>query len=331
MIDDYKLLLIKEDHISYDITQLIADLNWQDSVETLGVQLSFTVARNKKDKYLMNYDLVEIGDKLVLQNNEKEIFRGIITDLDFSINEKSVTAFDYAFYLNKSKTIIQFKKIDVSSALKKIGLNAGVNVSTPAIPTSITKLYKDNTIGEIMSDLLEEANKETGKKYFYEMDGTTLNIREFGFETISPMYQQNSNVMPFRCVDAIGEINKKETIQDLKNSIIVTSNDEKDSRVKAKKEDSNNINKFGLIQEVMQVDSKDISKASNIAKNKLNELNKIKEEISISILGNDSIRCGRLIDLNVEEFDIKGKFLIKTTQHSYQSNIHKCSLTLERW
>ena len=83
-MDNYTLFLIKDNKAKHNITNLISNLSWSDNIDTLGTQLSFDFTRNREDSFLVKKDLVETGDKLILTNNNKEIFRGIITDLDWS-------------------------------------------------------------------------------------------------------------------------------------------------------------------------------------------------------------------------------------------------------
>ena len=119
-MDNYSLILAKESGMSYNITKLIGNLTWSDDLETLGTKISFDFSRNADDKYLSRFDIAECGDKIVLTNGTNEVFRGIITDLDWGKYNKSITCFDYAFYLNQSKTVKQFYKIAANRAILEL-------------------------------------------------------------------------------------------------------------------------------------------------------------------------------------------------------------------
>ena len=155
-----------------------------------------------------------------------------------------------------------------------------------------------------------------------------LYIEKYTDLIVKASFQPASNLVEFDVMDAIGSISKNESIQDMRNSIHISSNDEKSSRVIAIAEDTSNINKYGLLQEVESVNDKDISKASNIAKNKLNELNKVNEDISIELLGNDIVRAGRILEINNDIFGLSGYYLIKECTHTYNNGIHKMSLNV---
>jgi len=95
-----------------------------------------------------------------------------------------------------------------------------------------------------------------------------------------------------------------------------------------KLEDDNNISKFGLLQEIETVEDKDISLARNIANNRLKELNRVNEDISIKLLGDDTVRAGRIINIDNDMFKMNGQYLVKDCTHSYHNRVHTMDLTL---
>jgi len=331
-MDNYTIYLLKASPVKkYNITQLCGDLAWNDSVDNLAMEFSLSFARNTADKYIAKFDIVEAEDKLVIFNNDIEVFRGIITDVDWQLHSKQLKCMDYAFYLNKNDTIIQFRKINASKAIQQVCAKFNIKVDVPALATSISKIYKDNTVSEIITDILTQVFEETGRKYFYEMYRDTLHIRAQGYTAIVVSVQTAVNGKEFSIADAIGNISKSESIAEKRNSILVTSGDEKSVKVIGSAKDAESIKRAGLMQEVMSVDDKDKSKATNIAKNKLKELNKVTEELTIEVLGNDRVKCGRLIYIDVPEYKAKGKYLIKSSSHTYTNRIHKCSINIEKW
>jgi len=330
MIDKYTLFLIKNTGQKLNITALSANLTWRDSLESLGMELTFDAARNIEDKYLADYDLIELGDKVILTNNSTEVFRGIITDLSTERYKKSITAFDYAFYLNQSKTIIQFRKVSATDAVKQLCNKFNVPVGNiTSITTQITKIYKDKTIAEIIKDLLNQATNELGVKYRLEMRAGKLHIESYVDLVVTATFQPAPNLAAFNITDAIGSINKKESIQALRNSIQITSGDEQSSRIVTAVTDEASIAKYGLLQDVESIDDADFSQASNIANNKLAELNKVQQDISIELLGDDAVRSARILTINNGIFGLSGNYLVKECTHTYNNSIHKMSLGVE--
>ncbi|OLS02236.1 XkdQ/YqbQ family protein [Tissierella creatinophila] len=316
----YKLNLIKNNGFRKSLTPISGNLSWKDSIDTLGMELSFDIARRD--------DKVEIGDKIIMYSNNKEIFRGIIVDLGTEIYTKSITAFDYAFYLNKSKTIVQFNKTRADNAIRTLCSKFNIPIGRiVGISTPIAKIYKDDTISDIIKDILDQATSTLGIKYRLEMREGKLFIERYTELIVKPIFKSlNLDVLK-----NIGGISKSESISDMKNSILISSGDEKSSRVVATAKDNKNISKFGLLQDVESVDDKDIAKAKNIAKNKLKELNKIGEDISLGpLLGDDRVRAGRILELDNNLFGLKGKYLVKDCTHNYHNSIHTMNVTIEK-
>lgn len=329
-MDNYTLFLIKDNGMETNITRMCGNLSWRDSIDTLGMELNVSVARNIENRYMMNYDLVEIGDKIMLLNNTNEIFRGIIVDLETERYRKSITAFDYAFYLNQSRTIIQFNKVKADDAVKQLCSKFNVPIGNiTSIPIPITKIYKDDTVADIIKDILKQATDALGIRYRLEMRAGKLYIEKYTDLIITPRFKPAPNIAAFNPLRTIGNVSKTESIADMKNSILITSSDEKSSRVVAEAKDDNNISKFGLLQEVESIDDKDMAQARNIAQNKLRELNRIRKDISITLLGDDNVRAGRILEIDNDMFNLKGQYLVKDCTHMYQNRIHTMDLTLE--
>lgn len=329
-MDKYNLILAKNSGMSYNITKLIGNLSWSDDLETLGTKLNFDFARNLDDKYLANYDMLTIGDKVILNNNAQEVFRGIITNVGYAKHIKSVTCFDYAFYLNQSKTVKQFYKISASRAIIELCKQFSVPIGQiEVMNTKISKIYKDNTIAEIIKDIMQQVEHETGTKYRLEMRAGKMYIIKYYEININPAFAPSDYAPSFKVLNVLGNISKEENIQDMRNSILVTSDDEKSAKIKATAVDNESIKTFGLLQDVLTADKKDASQAKHIAKNKLNELNRIQEDISISVLGHDDFKSGRIIPLTNKPYNLSGKYLIKSANHTYSNSIHKCDLTIK--
>ncbi len=202
----------------------------------------------------------------------------------------------------------------------------------PNLSTNINHIYFENTIAEIIDDILEQCNKETGKIYYKEVLEDKLYIFEKGTKTINPTYKMAVNVATINVLDEI-ELNfsKGYSIADLKNKVTIITQNEKEARVIATKEDNKNIEKYGLLHHIESVDEKDINQATNIADNKLKELNTIKETLSLELLGDINIKAGRVLNINNEDIGISGKFNIISSNHSIENGVHKTSIEIERF
>lgn len=303
---------------SKDATNLVGNLSFNDSLESLGSSLNFELPINLNDEKFKVSNMSEIGDLIEFENEGEKLFTGIIVNMSTTRTKKTITCLDYAFYLNKNKLIKQFRRVKASSAIKSLCGVVGVPIGqVETINTSITKVYKNKTVAEIISDILNQVLNETGIKYQLRIRNGALNLKR---------YKPLEGKLKYKI---LGAITKSEDLGEMRNTIVVTSNSEKSKRTLAKVKDNKNIKKYGKLQDVIEVEPKDISKVRSIARRRLKELNKVKREFNVSVLGDNSLRAGRYIKVTNEEFKMNGKFLINSATHKWKGGNHIVDLTLE--
>ena len=66
----YKVTLHK-DNTAEDITKLVEDLSWNESLDTVGVSLSFSVS-DAQDRYISHPNIVA-GDIIIVGNDDGEL------------------------------------------------------------------------------------------------------------------------------------------------------------------------------------------------------------------------------------------------------------------
>lgn len=312
-----KLYIIKGKQ-SVDITDISGAINLSTSMDTLGASLAFNIARNYNDTSFIFSDEIETGDIVILINT-KELFRGVIVNITTTKFNRTIECLDYSFYLNKNKIIKQFEEISASVAIKQLLQEIDAPIGDISnISTSISKLYYSNTIAEIISDILKQVNEELGIKYKLEFIDNKFNINPFKKVNVSFRYRQTGN-------ESI-----RESILEMKNRILVTSNEQEASEILAIAEDINNVEKYGSLQEIINVDpDKDEAKVRNIAKMKLKELNKVFKTVTLEGFGDDEFRAGRVIYLNNTKLRLYGEYLIKSCVHTWRKGEHIVSLEVE--
>lgn len=330
-MNDYKMTLIKNSGGTHDIATMIGNLEWSDSIDSLGMEVKFDCFRNLEDRYMKNKDVVELGDKLVLSNKGNEIFQGIIADLGIDQKVKKITAFDFAFYLNQSNAIKQFNKIPAKTAITQLCGEFGVPVGNiTSMPTKINKIYNGDTVSEIIKDIIVLDEKSTGNKYRLEMRAGKLYIEKYSDLVITPKYKPAINLQYINPLDVIQSFSYSQSITEMKNKVVVSSGDEKKVNIKATEQDAGSIKKFGILQSVESLNDKEKGDVKSIAKNKLKELNKVTEDLKITVLGDDTVRAGRVIELKNELYNLKGKYLIKECSHTFHNDVPIMSLNLSR-
>ena len=317
-----------------EITAYTNNYKLSDNTDTLGQEFTFDLVSNPLDANMANLQLA-MGGKVIFSNDGsnnnrtsfndsavsqelRQIFTGIIVDGKKSgINKYSYTAFDYAFYLNKSETSIQYNDIDGTTAIRQVCDKNGVPLgSVPIINTKIKKVYEGTPVSDVIKDILKQATEETGYKYRIEVRGSQLFIEDY-----------KDLVLDVAITGIVGDYNYTETIQDMKNRVLIISSSEKNEQVLANVEDADSIRQFGVLQKVQKVEDKEKAKAMQVAKKYLDDLNKIKQTFSVRLLGDDSVRSGRILKFNQPIIGMEGQFLIKNCVHDYGVN-HTMSLEL---
>ena len=313
-----ELKLIK-DGVMVDISNISGNITLSNSIDSLGSSLNFDMARNYRNLDYSVTEIIQVGDIVKLINNFQEVFIGVIVEVDTSKFKKSIKCLDFYFYLNKNRIIKQFNELNASTAIQQLLVELGIEIGVfENIPTSITKIYKKNTAAEIINDILDRVNNERGEKYILELEGTKFNLIKH--KKIEAKLQYNF----------VGDITVNESMADMRNSIIVTSNDQDSEEIIESAKDENNIKKYGLLQEVIEIDpdADDTAKVKNVAEKKLKELNKIFMKASVKVFGNNDLKAGRILEVINDEYNLKGKYLIKSCTHTYQRE-HLTDLELE--
>lgn len=299
-----------------NITKYVGNLSWTSDSETLGVQLTFDVAYSDVNNFPKN--LVANGDIVALKADGKSIFVGIVLDVDIDgRNPRGITCMDFAFYLNKNDAIIQFNNVIAHNAIKKLLGKFGIACVVDAMPVNITKIYKGEKVSDILKDIIEIVTTKTGVKYRMEMRNDVLYI-----------VKQKDLVVTANTKYIINP-KRKLSIQDMKNVIHVVSDNENVTKVSATAQDTNSIKKYGRLQMVHQVSDEEIAASKHIANQLLKEYNKIFEENSVELIGNNSVRAGRILKIVEPITGMNGNYLIRNVRHTVSGGVHMMALSLE--
>ena len=325
-----RLMYFNRSNSGKDITAVTANYSRSDNIDSLGMSLSFDLTNNPSDINFNHYRL-EIGGKVILSNNGKTVFTGVVmAQTHNKYTQLSYKCYDYAYYLNKSEAIIQFNKISVSAAITRLCNENNIPVgSITDIPTEISKIYNGVKISDIIKDLLKLATAELGIKYRLEAREGKLYIEKYEDLVITATYKPAPNVSEFDVTKVIGDFNSSYSAEEMANRVMIVSSSEKNRQILATAEDSDNISTFGLLTKVEKIEDKKSSQAAEIAKKKLAELNKVKKDFKVTLFGDDNVRSGRMLVFNQPEIDLVGAFLVKNCTHKYNGRSHTMELDLE--
>ncbi len=300
------------------------DISWSESEDSLGMEFSFTLPYSYFDEQFS--ETLKAGDIVSIYFGSTKALQGIITEVPLGSGE--YRGYDFAFYLNKSQTIIQFKKASASEAIQKLCKRFSITIGTmPQMATAITKLYKNETVSDILSDILSKVKSETGKKYKLQMTGGKLNIIESGTVKVTPTYTDELG-RECECSHACS-ISGTRSIENLKNSITVAGSSEESAQIKATAKDDASIKKYGLLSAVETEEKIDAAKARTRAKNLLAEQNKVETAFTAEMPGNTKIRAGCRIYFNRPEAQVKGWYKVKSCTHTFSNGNYRVSCEME--
>lgn len=327
----YKLIYMNGEDIR-NITGYTSNYSRSDNIDALGQEFLFDLLCNPYDQYYQDTAL-DIGGKVRFEHNGVVVFSGILTDLSRSgVTGFSYTAYDFCYYLNKSEIMMQFNGVAASDAISQICSKYDVKVGSLCyISTSIKKIYNGSTVSDAIRDILEQAANEIGVKYRMEVRGDALYIEPYNKLVITAKYKPAPNLDAFNVTATPGGYSASKSIKEMKNNIIIVSSNEDSSQIYGRASDTSNQAKFGLLTHIEKIQDKDAAKAGQIAKMKLAELNRIREEINLNdMFGDDNVRSGRTLQFNQPTIDMVGDFLILNCTHKYAPNLHTMSLKLQR-
>lgn len=319
---NYQLWMITSDNL-INITPIIGALSWRSSTDELGQQLNFEMAFN--DSRFFPKNPLDLGQMVILKSEQEEILRTIIVEEGKQGRQPIYyTSFDPAFYLNKSKAIYQFNTTG-NKAIEKMLSDFNVPVGNIiSIPTIIDKIYNNETISDIIKDILKQAEKDQGIKYQMEMRAGKLFIEKQNDLIIKASFDLAANLKNFDSQYSISQPSRTRSIVDMKNSIQIIQ----ENKVVSTDKNQNLIDIYGLLQDVVEVQDKDIAQARNIAKNILRDFGRIIEDNSIEMLGDYKVRAGRILEINERITGMKGNYLVRTVTHTVKNGIHLMSLNL---
>lgn len=307
-----------------DITEFIGKITRRSNKKEISEEVSFEIAYSDKN---IGKNFLDIGDIIYLRNEFKELWRGIIIDETVTERKsKSYKAFDYGWYLNKNEEIYQFNNT-VSENIKKICKDFDIPVNVIIdIPTQFNKITRGN-LKEIISKMLELAEKEQGKKYIWQMIENKFNLIEREDNVV--WYDTNMFGLNTDITQTISSPTHKRTIENMKNAIKVVTQEDNEATTLAYNEDRDSIAKYGRLQKIEQLSKDDKDKATSIANNYLKNINLIEHDISIELPGYDDMRANKVLQLNEPVTGIIGKFLVSDCVHEITSTSHTMKLGLE--
>lgn len=302
---------------TYDMTHLVESFTWSGSEDEAARKVELTYAYNPKDLGFYNHQ-IELGDKVSITVDEHKIFEGRVffRKRDTNAFTMSITAYDPMIYLAKSKVYLVFNQVKAIDAFRRI--SAEVEIPFTALPnlgTVVNFVADGKSCTEVMKMLYDNIKADTKKEYMavYLLDGIHL-------------VEKGTLIDGFIASDSYNVINSShsESIEDIVNRVKTVN---ESGNVISTDSDAESIKRYGIFQDIYKQQPKPKGNAVSNASMAKAKPKGVKNDSSISAIGN--IQCISGYSINVEEEQLKGKFYIKSDTHKFQGNVHTMDLTLE--
>lgn len=316
---------------TYDITPIIKNgMKLSKSTKNICWELNFELSKNSNLG-------IDVGDVIILKENNKEVFGGVI--LTKEQDTLSFKALDYAFYFTKNKETYQFVDVEASKVIRALILSMRGEIGTlDETNLMVDKFYFGKSLGNIISEIINNIFSKEGKEYLFYYSEGKFNFKKSPKELykegiIKPIsfVKGFHNDFTFNCLEYVKPPKRKISIEDMKNSIKIFIQKDKDYIKKDEMKDNNSIKKYGLMQEIIEIKEKDLNLSNQKATNILNKLNKVKEEITLYIPfgGTVSLIPGDILNLKYHDLNIVGVYEIKKLSYQFESSI-QISLICEK-
>lgn len=324
----YEIYKVKKDTFERNskINQ-IDNINWADDVENVFISFDFETS-----------EVLDVGQWIELyeKDDDKTVFYGLITKSERTRKEiYKYSGYDMGFYLEKNKITIQYRKSSTIStaivdACKRIGIECG---QIPSINISYTNLFKNETVSNILQKLLETAkDKGLNTQYFYDCKNGKLNLYKYLINDSLKGYV--ANIYKLNSFDTINSFNITSSMEEMKNKILVISSVTKNKQTTVNERyttpNNENTGKYGILQEIVEVDADKQVNYKQVAEDTLKERNKITETLSLSVLGDYNVAKGTITPIKNEKLGIDDFYVILNSSHSISGIKETVSINIEK-
>lgn len=303
-----------------DIIDYSGDISWQNATRALATTMTFSVA--KTNTLYIDIYTPKIGDIIRYYEDKKELFRGMIIDIDYGdIDKNKYTLVDAGWWMNKSIDTYQFTNANSLDCIKKIltDLSIPIDYLSESITSSISGVYVNEPISDVIMDILDK----NGGQYNYDFTPDGIRIYRYGELVADPKTKYAKNTKEINSIEWRGKETHSGSIDEVKNSIKIISETDVLTVVK----DVDSYNNYGFLQEVLKVDPANVTNIEQYARDRLEVMTRAKETMSFEILEGlgGYTRAGEKIVIGQYEF------IIQSTDHTIKKGIRHVKMDLWRW
>lgn len=325
----FKITLVKNDATkAYDITPVVGAFSW-DSNLSLASVMEFNTSWS--DYHLYPKNPIELGDLIIITKDGMEVNRGIVVKNKQSDPVNIVyTAYDYGWYLGKSKSVYQFNNVTATQAITKVLNDFGMPIgNVTEMNNIINTVFVQKSPAEIITEIIKSYERQTGIKIFSELREGRIYIEKMSDAIVIGKFRLAPNLGYRNVLDGTLGAEREQNIEEMRNRIKIILADSDSYQTIALEQDTNMASKYGLLEETYKIDEADAAKARQVAKILLKRLCRIHETNKIQLFGDVSFKAGRLFDVVEPITGMEGRYMITECKHMVDvGGIHTMDLTL---
>lgn len=294
----------KVDDKTYDISELVTKVSFKDSLNDGCSKLEFS--------YINKDFTIKNGSVISYQYNSSKIFYGYVFKINRNKgNEISVTAYDQLRYCKAKDTIIVLNDTVTTLARRMcnyLHLKTGVLSNTNYILK--TSSQDDKTWIDIIYSGISDTLTNKGKWYLLRDEFGSINVRNLDDLQLNLILGDESLAYDYSYEKSIDE--------DYYNQIkiLVKGETDKDSQFIVQN-DKSAVTRYGLLQYYEKMENSNSAKAKEKAEKLLKFYNREQETLSISCLGDTSIRAGSSFYGSIEDIKLNRRLIVKSVTHNF--------------
>lgn len=307
----------------YWIEPLVKSIKWSgdSSLPYRTLTLDLANTRNGSDQAVR----FELGKEIRFYVDDVGLFRGVI--FSYSVNQSgaaSIIAYDENVYLTKNSDTRKFTNMTAGAIVKDVCTTFGIPTGTIAdtgyvIPRMI---LRETDLWSMIVTALRETQKQSGRKFRVFASNGKLNLAEKKESVVRWMLEDGVNILTAE---------RARSIDDLRTSVKIIGGDDEDNPITATEKDATLAAKYGTMQQVERADSTlNKSQIAQLAKQRLKDLGKVGEEVTVEALGNAEVIAGAAVYAFESMTEIAGGYYVTADTHTFEGGVHRMEVTLSR-
>lgn len=310
----FEVLLSKSNKEAFDITQLVSSTEVTENTNRAGICTFAMIAGEVRPQE---------GNAIMVSYDGVPYFAGyVFATTDTQEGTVKVTAYDQLVYLKTSDTKV-FDNLPLEKIVRQLCDEYSLRIGELE-PTGYPlgrRLYDGKQLLDMVANCISLTLRATGEMYYLKDVGGYVTLRNIR-STISDIVVEPGSLL--------SGYDYTRSIEESSNQIkLVRDNKETGKRELYIAKDSGNISRWGLLQHYEKLDDA-VNPAQ--AKEKADALlllkNRVQQSLTLEVLGDSSIRAGKLIRIKIPDVELEKFLLCTTAQHSFSNTGHTIKITL---